>query len=330
MNDPPSYSKTDPPTWALVVAFFLLYVTWGTTYLAIKWGVHDEHLPPALFGGTRVCLGGLIVLGFLAISGRSLLLPRREWGGILLTALLLFVGGNGLMNLAETTVPSNVAAVLAATTPLWIGILAMIWPSGERLSVRGWLGLLLGLSGVLLIFGPRLEHPSEFFGDPGPLYVLGSAGCWALGSLWVRHMRLTADHLTAAAYQMILGGGILSLLGVAIGEGSRLPAEITPGAAGAFLYLLLVGSLTGFIAYNWLLQHVPATQAGTYAYVNPVVAILVAWLFGEDLTGWVLGGMVVILIGVALVRGGEKKAIAADAKPERKTVRQKKMPSRVM
>jgi drug/metabolite transporter (DMT)-like permease len=221
--------------------------------------------------------------------------------------VLLFVFGNGLITLAEKTVPSGVAAVLVATTPLWIALMEMLWPGGDRLTGRGWLGLLIGLAGVLLLLAPKLHDPADFLLDYGPLLVLGSAASWAFGSLVLRYRRLRCSHLTAAAYQMILGGGSLALVGLVVGEGSQLTREhFTAGAAYAFFYLLIVGSLVGFVAFNWLLGQVSAAQAGTYAYVNPLVAVLVGLLDGEELTGWIVGGIAIILAGVALVRGGHR------------------------
>jgi drug/metabolite transporter (DMT)-like permease len=162
------------------------------------------------------------------------------------------------------------------------------------------------MAGVLLLFTPRLANAEMLFSDSGPLLVLGSACCWSLGSLVLRHCRITGAHLTAAAYQMILGGGCLALLGLMLGEAGRLPSQVTVGAAGSFLYLLVVGSLLGFVAFNWLLGHVSAAQAGTYAYVNPVVAVFIGWLDNEPLDRWIIAGICIILTGVALVRGGAR------------------------
>jgi drug/metabolite transporter (DMT)-like permease len=292
-----------PAAWALLLAFSLLYLSWGTTYLAIKRGVKDEQLPPALFGGTRVCLAGLLLLGYVAFRGESLRLSRRDLAGVALGGALLFVGGNNLLAMAERTVPSGVAAVLIATTPLWIGLLETLWPGGERLSHRGWLGLVLGLAGVLVLLWPQLSTPGDFLNDAGPLLVLGSAAIWSLGSVILRYWRVRASHLTGAGYQMLLGGASLTVVGLLLGETRDLPARPTAGAVGAFVYLLIVGSLVGFVAFNYLLGHVSAARVGTYAYVNPVVAVLVGcFLDGEELTGWIVGGIVVILAGVALVR----------------------------
>jgi drug/metabolite transporter (DMT)-like permease len=311
--------RSRPAVWQLAVAFALVYFCWGTTYLGIKKGVKDEGLPPALFGGTRLALAGVLLLGYAAATGRPLRLPGRDALGVVVSGLLFCVGGNGLVNVAEKTVPSGVAAVLAATTPLWMALIDCAWPGGERLRAGGWLGLVLGLGGVALLLAPQLSaNPGELLtSDVGPLLVLGSAASWALGSLLVRHRRLRMDHLTAAGYQMFLGGVCLALLGLAAGEAGQLPDRVTPGAVGAFVYLLVVGSLLGFVAFNWLMGHVRAAQVGTYAYVNPVIAVFAGWLLGgEELTGWTAAGVTVILAGVALVRSGAVGA-GHEKKPRR-------------
>ncbi len=295
-----------PAAWKIVLAFGLVYVAWSTTYLAIKEGV--KTLPPALFAGTRLASAGLLLLGYLVLRREPLRLSRRDLLATIIAGVCLFVGGNGLITVAETTVDSGMASVLVATTPVWIALAECLWPWGERLSLRGWLGVLIGLAGVLVLLVPKLSDPRLFFHDTGPLLVLGSAGSWAIGSLVLRYGRRGGSHLTSASYQMIVGGMMLSVIGWLRGEAKSLTAEsFTFGGVFSFFYLLVVGSLIGFLAYSWLLQHVSATQAGTYAYVNPALAVLVGWLFGEEVTIWVAAGLVVILGGVALVRGGQAK-----------------------
>jgi drug/metabolite transporter (DMT)-like permease len=292
-----------PARWKILFAFALIYVSWGTTYLAIGKGV--EVFPPALFGGTRLATAGLIILSYQACSGRSLRVNRRAFLWTVLIGILLFVGGNGLITVGEMFVPSGVASVLVATTPLFIACLEMCWPRGERLTLAGWIGLLAGLVGVALLLAPGLQNPREAFQGGGVLLVLGSSFAWAVGSFIVRHLKLPVDHLLAAGYQLAVGGGVLVLIGLLLGEQNAIEASsFNLQGVGAFMHLLIVGSLIGFVAYNWLLGHVSATAVGTYAYVNPVVAILVGWLFnGEEITTWIIAGMVVILAGVALVRG---------------------------
>jgi drug/metabolite transporter (DMT)-like permease len=296
-------------SWTIVVAFALVYLSWGTTYFAIRQGVHVYHLPPALFGGVRVCLAGLVLLLYLRLRGEPVRLSGRGLRTAALGGVLLFVGGNGFITVALNMVPSGVTAVLVATTPLWIALLETVWPAGERLTVRGWSGLLVGLIGVLVLLAPKLQQPDDFFQNGGPFLVLASALSWSLGSLVVRYGKRGGSHLTTAAYQMVLGGGGLALVGLILGEATQLTSDrFTFGAWLSFFYLLVVGSLVGFVAFNWLLGQVSAAMVGTYAYVNPVVAIVVGFVLGhEEITGWILGGMIIILAGVALVRGGGRQ-----------------------
>jgi len=295
-----------PATWKLVLAFAILYLSWGTTYLAIRVGVHTEKLPPALFGGVRVSLAGWVLLAFLAWRRERVLMPAGEFFWVVLSGLLLFVGGNALLTFALDNVPSGMTAVLVAATPLWTALMEMAWPRGDRLSGRGWLGLLTGLGGVLILLGPKATDVAGLIQHAGPLWVICSSLFWALGALVLRYRQRPGSHLASAAYQMIVGGGVTALLGVALGEVSQLtPERFTWGAGFSFFYLLIVGSLMGFVAFNWLLGHVPAAMVATYAYVNPLVAILVGWLLGgEEMTLAIVAGMAVILAGVALVRGG--------------------------
>jgi drug/metabolite transporter (DMT)-like permease len=288
----------------LGVALALVYLAWGTSYLAIREGV--QTLPPGLFGGVRVMLAGALLLAFLAARGQLAPVSGRDLARTWLVGGLMFVGGNGLMTLAlkQESMSSGLAAVLAATTPLWLALLEAFWPRGERLAPLGWAGVLLGLAGVVLIQSKGLEGPGAALAEQGPFLVLGSAVAWSLGSVLQRHRPSRTPHLTSAAWQMFLGGGSLSVLALLLGEGAQLRAECFTGrAVFTIFYLLVVSSLIGFVAFTWLLDHASAALAGTYAYVNPVVAVLVGWLVaGEAVTGRTVGGMVVILAGVALVR----------------------------
>jgi drug/metabolite transporter (DMT)-like permease len=292
--------------WKIGLALAVVYVSWGTTYLAIKEGV--AQLPPGLFGGLRLVLAGLVVLAYLAWKGERLALSTCDGFWLWLIGSILFVGGNGLVNVAEKTLPSGAASVLAATTPLWMALLELSLPHGERLTARGWLGLALGLAGVGVLVSGRLQDSIEIgFDWLGPCLMMGSAFCWALGSVLHRRRGMKGRYLVSAAWQMVLGGGTLALLGLACGEAGVIAALNTFPMRGllAFIYLLVVGSLLGFVAYTWLLGHVSAALAGTYAYVNPIVALLLGWLLAsEQLTTTVLVGMVIILAGVGLVRSG--------------------------
>jgi drug/metabolite transporter (DMT)-like permease len=300
-----SLSFDRPAKWAIVLAFALVYLSWGTTYLAIKKGV--ESCPPAIFSGFRVGLAGMIVLGYLGLRGQAIRLALREFLWTALVGCLMFVGGNGLLTLGEkVSVASGMASVLGATTPFWIALLELFWPWGERLNGRGWLGLMLGLLGVLVLLAPTADDAASLLADAGPWFILGSSISWALGSVIMRYRRIKGSYLVVAAYQMIVGGLALVLIGCGCGEFAELSlASATPASIYSFFHLLVFGSLVGFVAFIWLLGHVSATLVGTHAYVNPAVAVLAGWLINsEAVTAWLLGGMAVILIGVALVRAG--------------------------
>jgi drug/metabolite transporter (DMT)-like permease len=311
MVDLGSFPCQRPATWKVALAFALLYLSWGTTYFAIRIGVHDYGVPPALFSGVRVALAGWLLLAYLAACGESIRLELGDLLWIWLSGSLLFIAGNGLLTTALRDLPSGITAVLTATTPLWMALLEVVWPRGDRLRPRGWFGLVVGLCGVIVLLAPRLRGVT-ILRETGPVIALSSNVLWAIGSLLVRHHRQRANHLVTAAYQMILGGTGLALAGAALGEFGALTAQcFAPGALAAFLYLLIVGSLVGFVAFNWLLGHVPAAMVGTYAYVNPLVAILVArFLAKEEITNEIVLGMLIILAGVALVQGTAVKRAA--------------------
>jgi drug/metabolite transporter (DMT)-like permease len=298
-------AKFRPPApGAVLLALGLVYVGWGTTNLAIKEGV--KTLPPALFAGSRIFLAGICLLGFLKLRGEKLRTSRHDLFWISMAGVCLFVGGNGLITLAAKTLPSGLGTVLVSTSPLFLALLEALWPWGERLTLRGWLGMIAGTLGLLVVLEPRLVHFSGFMNQEGLYYALLSALTWAFGSFIVRHHPHKGSHLKAAGFQMLIGGGVLTIIGLAVGEMAELTPEcFTTRSVFSFFYLLIVGSLIGFICYNWLLKNVSAVLAGTYAYVNPLIAILVGWWIGnEELSVWVFGGMFIIVAGIALVRSG--------------------------
>lgn len=305
----PAAPKAAASRPALILAFLVLYCSWGTTYLAIRIGVAD--LPPCLFGGSRLALAGMILLMVLAAGGQSLRLSRKELGIVALSGMLFFMGGNGLLTYAQTKIPSGMAALLVAQTPLWFALMESFVPGGERLTLRGWLGLILGLLGVVLL---KIDWQAGFAIDLGFFLATASSISWSLGSLLVRHRTTRLSPFVAAGYQMLLGGSALSLVGLALGEASRVNAEtLTRSAVLAFFYLLVVGSLGGFVAYNFLLAHVSPALASTYAYVNPCVALWVGWLIlDEPVHAYMIGCMVIILGGVGLIRsGGVRRTVAS-------------------
>jgi drug/metabolite transporter (DMT)-like permease len=321
MNQANLSSPGRPQSWLVILAFASLYISWGTTYFAIRAGVQD--FPPGLFSGFRILAAGMVLLVVLALRGESLVLPWRDFGWTFLISALMFVGGNWLLSVAEQTLESAPAAIIGATTPLWMAVVEACWPRGERLSGRGWIGLLVGLAGVILMWAPKFNDPAVLLLDAGPLLMLASSFTWALGTVLARRKRPSCSPMVSATHQMLMGGTVLILLGLLCGEGQRLTVgHFTARAVGAFCYLLIVGSLIGFTAFTWLLGNVRSSLVGTYAYVNPCVAVLVGWLIGnEDLTFEMIGGIVTILLGVALVRSAGAQAPPVDDEiPQRPTI----------
>jgi drug/metabolite transporter (DMT)-like permease len=295
----------------------VVYVSWGTTYLATSIAMKEEHMPPALFGGSRICLAGVLLLSCQACRGQSLRLTWREGGSLLLIGAFLFLSANLLINVGQQEVSSGVAAILVATTPLWMGLFGMLWPSGERLSVRGWLGLMLGFAGIAVTMAGHLHGALALLDDYRHLFILASAASWAMGSLISRHLKLNIPHLTSAGWQMLFGGLCQMSAGIALGEWHSLPDPITRRVVVAFVYLLIFGSLSGFVAFNWLLGHVPAIRVGTYAYVNPVIAVLVGWCAGETaLEMSLLAGIALVLAGIYLVRADHRPSQEIELEPD--------------
>jgi drug/metabolite transporter (DMT)-like permease len=292
-------SATAPSRSRIALNFAAVYVLWGSTYLAIRIGVQD--LPPALMSGTRFTLAGAILLAFLLLRGVPLP-PRAMFGPIALTGMLLLFGGNLLVTVAEITVPSGMAAVLVANLPFVLVLCEATLKDGERITPLGAAGLVIGFAGMLILMWPKLAATrygglSSLRGEGA---LLAANLCWAIGSIYSKRRVRGTPPLMAVAFEMLFAGVALCLFGLLLGEASRV--HLTTRAALAVLWLLTAGSLFGYSAYMWLLSHVPAVKVSTYAYVNPVIALLLGWSFlGEPLDTRVGVGTLVILAGVALV-----------------------------
>jgi drug/metabolite transporter (DMT)-like permease len=278
---------------AIWLALGTVYVVWGSTYLAIAVAV--ETLPPFLMSSARFLVAGVVLYAWARRRGAAAPTPR-QWLGSAAVGFALLLVGNGGIAWAEQRVGSGVAALIVATTPLWIALLDRIC-FGARLSARAFLGVLAGLAGVGLLVGG------------GPIDVLGSAVvllgalAWAAGSIGARHPSLPKQPSLAAGMQMITGAVLLAIAGASAGEVGRVHVEqISPSSVLAFAYLVVVGSLIAYTAYAWLLRSpAPAVLVGTYAYVNPVVAVALGAVFlQEPLSGWTPAAAVAILAAVLL------------------------------
>jgi drug/metabolite transporter (DMT)-like permease len=283
------------------IAFSAIYVIWGSTYLAIRLAV--ETLPPFLMAGARYSIAGLLLWGWVRIRGEHRA-TWAEWREATIVGGLMLLGGNGLVSWAEQFVPSGLAALLVSTIPIWVVLLDWLWHRSARPSPRIFLGLALGIVGVALLVRPGAASAVEGgVSILGALVLLLAAGSWAAGGLHARRAKLPHSSLLSAAMQMIAGGALLILTGTATGEWARLhPSAVSPRSLLALAYLVSFGSIVGLTAYLWLIKNTTPARASTYAFVNPVVAIVLGWaVAGEALSPRILLAAAVALSGVVLI-----------------------------
>lgn len=289
----------------IALALLALYVIWGSTYLAIR--VALEGFPPLLMGGIRFILAGSVLYGILRLRGAPSP-QRREWLGAAIVGTLLLIGGNGGVIVAEQWVASGLAALGVATMPIWAALFAGLW--GRWPGRLEWLGLLLGFGGVVL-----LSFEGDLRANPiGAVMLLFAAMSWAFGSVW-SHQLVMPKGLMASAAQMLVAGALFVLLGLLWGERLTTLPGLRPLLA--LVYLIIFGALVAFSAYTFLLRRVRPALATSYAYVNPVVAVVLGVsLAGEHITGFAIGAMLIILASVGLLAlGKERAARPASAAP---------------
>jgi drug/metabolite transporter (DMT)-like permease len=284
----------------VLAALAIVYVVWGSTYLAIKVGL--ASFPPMLMASVRFLAAGAALYGWVAWRdrrrGAAARPTRRQWLAATIAGIMMLVGGNGAVTWAEQHVDSGIAALLVATVPLWMTVLAW-WRHGDRLRRPAVVGLLVGFAGVGLLVRPSGAGTDVL----ASVVILLGALSWAVGSLYARRAPLPDDGLRSAAMQMLAGGAVFGLLGLAGGEATRLDlAAATPASVLAVAYLSVFGSIVAFSAYGFLLRTAPPASVSTYAYVNPVVAVLLgAVLLAEPVTGAMLGAGAAIVAGVAMI-----------------------------
>ena len=279
------------------LALASVYLIWGSTYLGIR--IALEGYPPFLMGGLRFVAAGGLLYGFLRWRGHA---PptRAQWRNAAVLGLLLVMLGNGLVNFAETTVSSGLAAVAIASMPLWVGMFSAF--RGRHPSRTEWLGLGVGFAGVVwLNFGSAMSASV-----PGMLALLAATLSWAFGSVWSRDRDLASSFMNTAA-QMLTGGAMMGVLGLVVGERMHEVPALRPTLA--VFYLITFGSIVAYSAYSWLLLHVRPALATSYAYVNPPIAVLLGMLtLGEFVDARMVGAMVVILLGVLIITLAKSRA----------------------
>lgn len=285
----------------LLAAFAAVYVIWGSTYLAIRFAV--ETLPPLLMAGARFTIAGLLLLAWSRFIQHAQRPSRTDWRTGLMSGALLLLGGNGAVVWAETRVPSGIAALLVAVVPLWMVLLDWLRPGGRRPAAPVFVGLALGLVGLGLLVGPDALHGGGPVNPMGAAVLMVGSFSWAVGSLLVKRAPRATTGLNGSGTQMFAGGMCLLAAGLVLGELGQLDlAHVTGRSLLGFLYLVTFGSLIGFTAYFYLLAHTTAAKAATYAYVNPVVAVVLGWAFAnEPLTIRTVLAAAVILAGVAII-----------------------------
>jgi drug/metabolite transporter (DMT)-like permease len=280
----------------IIAAFAVIYLVWGSTFLATRIGVLE--MPPMLFAAGRFTLAGTLLSIVALVLGERFPRTRREWLHAGLFSILMVPLSNGLSTLAVRHVPSNEAALLAAGSALWLAGLGAIGPRGHTLRGASILGVLLGFAGVVLLVWPHADAAPGHLGWRA-LLLLSSLN-FAIASIVYRDAHLAVGPMAFNATIMLMGAACLAIAGVATGEPSHWRWSGT--GVAAMLYLALFGSALAYTSYTWLLKHAPADRVGTFAYVNPAIATVLGWaVLGEALTGGQLVGVMVILAAVALV-----------------------------
>ncbi len=293
-----------PPRKLLVIAAFAaLYIIWGSTYLGILLAI--KSIPPLLMAGVRFFLAGVVMYGIALWRGA----PKSsltEWRNALIVGACLLFFGNGSVTVAEQWVPSGLASLLVATVPIYIAILAWLTGSAPRPRPLVMLGLAGGFAGVGILVGPAITAPpatASHYAGLGMMILLFGSLLWSVGSLYSRWARNSGSPFLSSAQTMLCGGGLMIIAGLGHGEARNFHFnQVTAVSSGAFIYLVLIGAVVGYTAYIWLLRHCDPSKVATYAYVNPVVAVLLGAFFaGETLSLRTAIAAAVIVGSVALV-----------------------------
>lgn len=306
-----------PAQAAIVAAFLCVYIFWGSTFVAIRYAV--QYLTPGFVSGFRYWVAGAILLVYRAIRGQSLRLDRREAVRLLVLALFLLTGNNVMLGWGEKYVTAGYASLLTASVPMLVALAETVIPGGEPLNRVGWVGTLLGMGGLLLLLWPVLRHGLVMHGNDsagnaltkGTTILVVAILVWVAGTLTAGRVPSRVDPALGAAWQMCMGGTINVLIGTAAGGWHT--AVWTPRVLGALAWLAIAGSLVGYSCYVFLLQHVPVAKVATYAYVNPIVAVILSAIFlHETLHGQQWIAMAVILVAVAIVTASKAKKPVPD------------------
>jgi drug/metabolite transporter (DMT)-like permease len=300
-------AKEHRATWKTLLAFAIIYFVWGSTFLAIRVGVHE--VPPLLFAAMRFLVAGVVLFLWMIAKGERL--PSgRQWVSVILLAFLIFVVDYGLLFWAEQRVPSGIAAVMMATIPVFIALSEIAILGTQRLSIRLALALLIGIGGVVVLMSRSLNLGGAAIDTVGALALIGGSISWSVASVLTRKLPLPTSKVMSSGSQMLAGGVMLTLTAAAFGEFRDFhPAAVSREAWFSLIYLIVFGSIVGFTAYVWLIHHESPTKVGTYAYVNPVVAVVVGYFLGGESLGLrtILGTLFVLVSVVVITTTKVKK-----------------------
>jgi drug/metabolite transporter (DMT)-like permease len=306
-------AETSRPLWKTLLAFAIIYFVWGSTFLAIRIGVRE--VPPLLLAAMRFLVAGLVLYGWMVARGERSP-SRRQWMSVVLLALLIFVVDYGLLFWAEQRVPSGLAAVMMATIPVFIAISEILFLRTQRLTVRLSLALLIGIGGVAVLMSHSLNLGGAPIDSTGAVALIIGSISWSIASVLTRKLPLPTSKVMSSGAQMLAGGVLLTLTAAALGEFHNFhPSTVSREAWLSLLYLIIAGSIIGFTAYVWLIHHESPTKVGTYAYVNPVVAVLLGYLLGGETLGLrtILGTLFVLISVVVITTTRAKKPVASPA-----------------
>jgi drug/metabolite transporter (DMT)-like permease len=296
-----------PRPWKILLAFAIIYFVWGSTFLAIRVGVRE--VPPFLLAGMRFFAAGIVLYLWMRFSGTASP-TRRQWASAALLALLIFVLDYGLLFWAEQRVPSGIAAVMMATIPAFMVLAEILILRTQRLTVRLGLALLIGLAGVAVLVSRSVSFGDAPIDAAGAIALVIAAVGWSLASALTRKLPLPESKVMSSGSQMLVGGILLSVTAAMLGEFRDFQiAAVSSRAWLALVYLIVAGSIIGFTAYVWLLHFESPTKVGTYAYVNPTVAVLVGYFLGGEALGTrtVLGTLLVLASVIVITTMPKKK-----------------------
>ena len=300
-------TEARPPSWKILLAFSIIYFVWGSTFLAIRIGVHE--VPPFLLAAVRFFTAGLVLYAWLRLKGTPAPSPR-EWVSASVLGALIFLLDYGCLFWAEQRVPSGVTAVVLATIPVFIALLEITFLRTQKLTVRLGLALAVGIFGVAVLMNRSFSLGEAPIDRAGALALLVASATWSIATILTRRVPLPASKAMSAAAQMVTGGAMLFLLAALSHEfaGFRVQA-VSRNAWLALIYLIIAGSIVGFTAYVWLLHYESPTKVGTYAYVNPVVAVCLGYFFGgESIGARTLLGTLLVLVSVITITTTKKNS----------------------